>query len=604
MDNGELSEFASKSVSQELWSSFLTSSELKLLHTNNQKVEISCKFCLENFDGMFECLNHITSQHAEHLKHCCLFCNRLFYDLSRLLNHISVEHDLQIFQCLICGHYSESFTALRNHSTSTHGITYDDKNDCTLKQTMNFVRRTKRIKKENTSPQSLLPSVLDSFEDSEEDEKLSSEDGSADKSRRNQEQRRTSQTRKMISGKRTKTDSYEKIFADEIQGLSRFQPSLHLNVDESSMLLNGEISDSTFNGVRWRDLLNCGICKIAYTDINDLLAHAEKKHSTRSKLFQCQACEGEFSSVCESPLINHLVERHYYEHLKFCCLVCSKIFYNLPLLMAHYKSHAKKLEVLVCLVCGWYAKNLDDLKEHKNLHSSSEKSENQELCEKIYEKFKSGKEPSGCNHSVLDHEKNLDGTVTPECQERFFVDWSFGRFNCTVCDLSFGGPFQIFVHQRLKHPKDLFKKLYSCSLCTDKKDFTNLFTFVNHATTKHLDNAKFVCVCCSKVFWNYLALTDHYRDVHPTFPCICCCHCGKIFMNVSVAASHFRTLNLLRTPEERKLLKEGKMFDEMSFICHVCARSFKNRGTLLNHEKIHQHIEQSELLQCHICSKL
>lgn len=359
----------------------------------------------------------------------------------------------------------------------------------------------------------------------------------------------------------------------------------------------------TVSKVRWKNLLSCGVCKIPFTNINDLFDHADSKHNTRTKLFHCSSCDGEFTALCESILVNHLVERHYQEHLKFCCLVCSKMFYDFPSLVNHYRTHDGKFDLLVCLICGWYAKTLDDLREHKAYHASIEKSENQLLCERVFDKFSSGAEPSIRNHCIADYERIPDGSVTVECQKRFSIDWTFGQYQCPTCIISFANPFDLFVHQRLKHSKEVDKKIYTCTLCVDKKDYSNLFTFVNHATAKHLDNAKFTCVVCEKVFWSYLPLAMHYKNVHPTFPCIFCLHCGKIFMNVTVASSHFKALNLLRTPEERKLLKEGKIQEETSHICHVCARNFKSRGTLLNHVKTHEALEPSDLLQCHICSK-
>lgn len=591
---------------------------MKLHHSNvhnDQDVEISCNLCSTKLDRVFKYLNHMTYKHAEHLKHCCLVCDRIFNDLESLHIHLSTEHSsesLETFQCLVCGEFKDSLSSLRKHSTTTHSR-YDADNFLNIRlQSEDKISkprtRSKRSREENVPENPDLASFEESAKsENDEEECSSSGDDSEHEPKPSRGRRKKPRTRKANNTQLTKVfgpeiDSFDKLFADEIKGSSRFQSSVHLNINQSCMLPSGDIPEehaTTISEIRWKDLLSCGICKISFIDITKLLAHADLKHSTRSKLFYCQECEGEFKAVCESPLVNHMIERHYYEHLRFCCLVCSKLFYNLPVLMAHYKTH--KYEVLVCLICGWYAKNLEDLKEHKSTHMTSEKSENQEFCEKVYEKFKSGLEPSGQNHCLLEYEKLPDGSVIDVCQTRFLVDWSFGHFYCALCDLTFQNPFEIFVHQRLKHPKDFFKKIYSCSLCTEKKDFTNLFTFVNHATSKHLDNAKFVCICCSKVFWNYLALADHYRDVHPTFPCIFCCHCGKIFMNVSVASSHFRSLNLLRTPEERKLLKEGKILDEMSHICHVCARTFKNRGTLLNHVKIHETIEPSELLQCQIC---
>ena len=635
LDDGEILESALPLHTFPRWSKFIDAchlcngpvgnfNELNLHHHtvhNTQDFIVKCSQCDANFNRLFVFMNHMTSRHSNHhLMHCCLMCNKVFQNLKQLQHHAKLEHDHEykdIHQCQLCGLFLDSSSLLHKHVTSFHFLE-DGKATKSKRRSIEEVEQSLRLKRSKS--EKVLIKVEDEnttgkeYLNSESDE-ASSLEGKPSRSRRKREAKRHGGLKRSSNPRKSyhsnmfgsEINSFEKLFADELNGTSKYSSSLHLNISENCQLLGGEIPDEyalKVSNVRWRDLLICGICKIPFSSINDMFNHADNKHSSRSKLFQCKSCDNEFTALCESPLINHLVERHFHEHLKFCCLVCSKMFYNLPSLINHYKSHDSKFELLVCLICGWYAKTLEDLKEHKSFHLTMEKSENQLLCEKVFEKFNSGAEPSVRNHCVAEFEKNSDGTVTDECQSRFTIDWSFGKYQCPVCILSFVNPFELFVHQRLKHPKDVFKKIYSCLLCTDKKDYSNLFTFVNHATSKHLDNAKFTCIVCTKVFWNYLALANHYKDVHPTFPCVFCCHCGKIFMNVTVASSHFKALNLLRTPEERQLLKEGKIQEETSHICHVCARSFKSRGTLLNHVKTHETLELSDLLQCHICSKL
>lgn len=544
----------------------LTSHNLEV-HVENE-LELSCTQCEENFKDNLDFINHSQRIHAEHLKHCCLICEKLFSDLGWLQQHYRHGHTNEaasIFQCIECGDYLASENGLLSHQP------------CRLQQQV----RISKERKPDTEETFKAKRTRKEMSENDSDESSSSEDQKESKAVRTPRKKRPNETSPF-----SEINTYEMLYADEFSGTSKFPATLHLNTSRTFQLHDGEIPEEKalkVSGLRWKDFLGCAICETSFDNINVLLDHADSKHNSRAKLFHCRECDGEFTANCESPLINHLVERHHYEHLKFCCLVCSKMFYDLQSLITHNKTHSGKFELMVCLICGWFAKSLDDLKEHKTIHLSLEKSENQLLCDKIFEKISSGSETTPCNHCVADVDKNSDGTVTEECESRFEINWSFGQYQCETCALTFTAPFELFVHQRLKHPKELQKKNYFCKLCTDKKEYSNLFTFVNHATSKHLDNAKFTCIVCSKVFWNYLALAQHYKNVHPSFPCIFCCHCGKIFMNVTVASSHFKTLNLMLTPEERKLIKEGKIQEEMKHICHVCARSFKSRGTLLNH---------------------
>lgn len=630
MPNGEIKESALSSLLR--WSDLIKPCQLcgdsvkqfieiiahnDLCH-KDQEADILCSLCDSNFKSIFEVQNHMISNHPEmeHLKHCCLICNKIFYSLEQLHQHGQVEHigeSSEIHQCQLCGMFLDSVVTLQEHCRSSHS-TSTWKGIKSKRNEDDESIRSKRRKSEKL-PVKVKDESEYEKEINESEDDLSSSEEKPSRSRSRREGKHCRSSRRSIHPRKSfqshifgsEIDTFEKLYADELSGTSKYSTSLHLNISASLQQPDGEVPEEhaiKVSDLRWSDLLVCGVCKISFASINDLYLHADSTHSTRSKLFQCKTCDGDFTALCESPLINHLVERHFHDHLKFCCLVCSKMFYDLPSLMNHYKTHDGKFQLHVCLICGWFAKSLDDLKEHKAFHMTMEKSENQLLCEKVFEKFNSGAEPTIRNHCVAEFEKNLDGTVTDVCQGRFTIDWSFGKYQCPACVISFVTPFELFVHQRLKHPKEVFKKIYSCTLCTDKVDYSNLFTFVNHATSKHLDNANFSCIVCTRVFWNYLALANHYKNVHPTFPCVFCCHCGKIFMNVTVASSHFKALNLLRTPEERQLLKEGKIQEETNHICHVCARNFKSRGTLLNHVKTHETLEPSDLLQCHICSKL
>lgn len=597
-ENGEVTESAFASLNLCRWSSLTKPCELceescgsvidiqshYLEHHVDHLAEFVCKLCNSRFSVIAEFANHSAFEHEDHLKHCCLICDKLFVNLRHVSDHLLNDHpSIDIFQCTTCGLYFGTEDELHEHS-SLHS--FPDKT-CSKR----------KLEESESAP----------------DETATSDDQQKPRFKRcKKELSRSSRKRPARSshGMRSAFDlnSFEKLFADELSGASDLCTNLHVNTCESNQLASGEIPDEIANkigGLSWKDILSCGICKLSFPSSTELLHHGDTQHHTRSKLFHCQECDGEFTANCESPLINHLVERHHCEHLKFCCLICSKMFFNLQSLIVHNKTHDGSTDLLVCLICGWYAKTFDDLKEHKMLHLTLEKSENQLLCEQVFEKFSKGLEPTARNHGVAEHEKIADGTVTQECQERFSIDWSFGRYHCDPCDATYATPFELFVHQRLKHPKEAFKKNFFCTLCTDKKDYSNLFTFVNHATSKHFDHVKFTCIICSKAFWNYLSLANHYKDVHSSFPCILCCHCGKLFINATVASSHFKSLNLMLTPEQRKLVKEGKLETESSsHICHVCARCFKSRGTLLNHLKTHEILEPSDLLQCHICSKL
>jgi len=321
-----------------------------------------------------------------------------------------------------------------------------------------------------------------------------------------------------------KVDTLEKLFSDVINGSSTTS-SLHININQNFKTVV-EISEDValkegLSQLRWKDLLCCGLCYIDFDNIIELSNHIERIHGTRNKAYGCKNCEIKYAALFDSSLVNHHIERHYREHLKFCCLVCSKLFYDIPSLVKHYNVH--KYEIMICYICGFYAKSLNELKDHRAYHIQieSSKPENQILCEKVMEKYLSGEEANTFNTEIELDERNSDGTVTAECQKKFQVDWSFSKQHCPIasCMNQTSRPFELFVHLRLKHPKesDQVKKIYSCNICAEKKDFSGMHYFYNHMAENHFSSLKFTCVVCSRLFWNFLSLALHYKNVHSSF---------------------------------------------------------------------------------------
>lgn len=301
--------------------------------------------------------------------------------------------------------------------------------------------------------------------------------------------------------------------------------SLHININQNFKTVV-EISEDIalkegLSQLRWKDLLCCGLCYTDFDNIIELNNHIERIHGTRNKAYGCKNCEIKYAALFDSSLVNHHIERHYREHLKFCCLVCSKFFYDIPSLVKHYNVH--KYEIMICYICGFYAKSLNELKDHRAYHIQieSSKPENQILCEKVMEKYLSGEETNTFNTEIELDERNSDGTVTNECQKKFHVDWSFSKQHCPIasCMNQTSRPFELFVHLRLKHPKesDQVKKIYSCNICADKKDFSGMHYFYNHMAENHFSSLKFTCIVCSRLFWNFLSLALHYKNVHSSF---------------------------------------------------------------------------------------
>ncbi|CAH1728427.1 unnamed protein product [Chironomus riparius] len=415
---------------------------------------------------------------------------------------------------------------------------------------------------------------------------------------------------------RDKVDTLEELFSDVINRTSIFTSKLHANINQDFIKTTGEISEETalregLSHLRWKDLLSCGLCYTDFYNINDLNTHIQRIHGTRNKAFGCKNCEINYAALFDTSLINHHIERHYREHLKFCCLVCSKLFYDIPFLVKHYKEHCNVYEIMICYICGFYAKNLNELKDHKAYHFQikGSKPENQILCETVFKKYQSGEEANTFNTEIELNERNSDGTVVSECQKTFEVDWSFFKQACPIplCLYQTLRPFELFVHLRLTHAKESnrVKKVYSCNICPEKKEFSGMHYFYNHMAEHHFSSLKFTCIVCNRLFWNLLSLAFHYKNVHTSFTSVFCCHCGKIYHSITSAAIHYKkTMILMNDEEKKKTFEEERTDIEPSHICHVCGKVCKNQYTLAKHLTTHEAADPTKMLQCQICSKL
>jgi hypothetical protein len=548
---------------------------------------IDCKD--ENFTSLVAFISHAISKHSNDLSFRCVVCCKLFWNYTALSHHLRIFHpSFRHFLCSVCGKVADRFSNFKQHLVSVHGL-------LGVKKTQKRSKNTEVKEKSKLSKRLKLESQSESEPEESESEYESSSCSDEPLSKKKVKEKKAKKEKKVEGKKRRPNNRYrnekqtiygadidtpEKLYADEIKRNSVFSASLHLNVSFDTQLTNGEVSEDLassqgLNPLRWRDLLVCAICKVKFTNINSLTAHINQDHSTRTRAFGCFNCDIEYGALYESSLVNHLVERHYLEHLRFCCLVCSKLFYDFLSLYHHYKTHKRDFEVYVCFICGFYAKTLDDLKEHKAYHIQMENSkpDNQKLCEKVLEKFNKGDEPNVFNRLVPEYERCHDGTVTIECQQRFLVDWSFAKYQCPLCLVKFSNPFELFVHLRLKHPKEQeqARRIYSCDNCVEKKVFSGMHYFINHAAESHNEILRFSCVVCSRVFWNYVALANHYKNVHPSFTAVFCCHCGKLFHSITSAAIHYKKIMIMLTDEEKQLKKEGKLENvEANHICHVC----------------------------------
>lgn len=120
----------------------------------------------------------------------------------------------------------------------------------------------------------------------------------------------------------------------------------------------------------WEDLkftTNCKCGKYSRS-FYDLLAHeCEIPRPSRSISCGVHGCDKVcLSNAFQSSILNHMSKKHF-DFLKFCCVVCSKVYFNMPFLLQHYRDEHSSATLVIypCLQCGLYNFSQQHLIAHK-----------------------------------------------------------------------------------------------------------------------------------------------------------------------------------------------------------------------------------------------
>lgn len=116
-------------------------------------------------------------------------------------------------------------------------------------------------------------------------------------------------------------------------------------------------------------------CGKKFPTLHELINHNyEQKNVTKNRIL-CNHCNKSFNGIHTlATIINHIIKETKYEHMKYCCIICSKVFYNVPYLSTHYQEHhpGSRLRMYLCLKCGVCCQDLQKLRFHKQWHDDQQ----------------------------------------------------------------------------------------------------------------------------------------------------------------------------------------------------------------------------------------
>lgn len=393
--------------------------------------------------------------------------------------------------------------------------------------------------------------------------------------------------------------------------------AVELDIAECDKNDDGTITsaaNSCFNGEKWCDMrLSCQECDQVVKGPFELKEHYTKQHSpdlSGYEKYQCSECVDTDDNVVQyfHKFLNHYVDHQPF--LKFCCLICSEMYWNLDSLQQHYQSNHEQNLLYNCLLCGRFFKTDFYLTSHETrvhkVHINREDGEiripNQaaitveslfadELTGDLFEKENIFK--------LAANEKNADGSVTEECRNRFTGrTWTSLPLSCLKCDLRQQTAFDLYEHYNNQHTNSK-ERNFVCSNCPEQKTFFNLESFINHTFTIHHEHLRYFCFICNEICWNYKALYQHFKSEHIEYRANICLYCGKYHksgydlkchseVHISSKKDEVGTFkcNLCPKSYSRKLQLQRHLDvhkNERSWICETCGTSFKSKSSLINH---------------------
>lgn len=413
--------------------------------------------------------------------------------------------------------------------------------------------------------------------------------------------------------------------------------AIELDIPDCDKNDDGTISNNagaSYDGKKWSDRrLSCMECEsVVYKGPYDLRGnllcnqfvlinhlvfaeHYSKEHPPQFEGFEkyrCEQCGDSDEAVveCLHKFVNHICEHQPF--LKFCCLVCSEMYWNLDALHQHYEIAHEESNLHFCLLCGRFFKTAYYLASHETrLHKVQISREDGEIkmphqqawtVENLFADEISGDLFEKQNIFRLPaSEKNADGSVTQECRDRFAdKSWKTLPMNCTQCHVKMPSGYELSEHYNELHFNAKLRN-FICSDCPEQKTFFNHESYVNHVFTIHHEHLRYCCFICNDIYWNYKALHQHFRTSHDEYKCLMCLHCGKYHkcgydlkshkeVHVAKAAKddeigifkcHICTKSYSRKVQIQRHLETHK--NERCWICETCGASFKSKSSLINH---------------------
>lgn len=171
------------------------------------------------------------------------------------------------------------------------------------------------------------------------------------------------------------------------------------------------------------------------------------------------------------------------------------------------------------------------------------------------------------------------------------------RFECDICQKSFGNIGTLFVHKR--GHKGI--KPYTCGLCS--KTFTLKPSMYKHVKS-HGSDVRYKCQTCEEMFRSPWHLEEHLMSHLNEKKVYNCSQCTKVYTNYPNYWRHVKSHSIKGKTRERDLLKSKILTTPENISgeglkCNVCLKSFTSVVGFQQHIQLHG----PKRYQCTECKK-
>ena len=259
----------------------------------------------------------------------------------------------------------------------------------------------------------------------------------------------------------------------------------------------------------------CSTCGQDFTKRVKFKSHV-KMHweKARGINYKCNKCDKAFSS--NEALINHCVV-HEKGRSSFKCDQCNKVFSHRSSLWRHVHEQHKRTRLFPCSQCDKVYFQKMRLTAHAKTHSDLREWKC-DLCEKVFITRGSLNEsgPFLCDLCGATYNKN--STLSRHCMN---VHEGIKNYQCTYCGKMFSRNSLLKRHEEYH----TVPKPHQCNICGG--EFRFLYEYYSHVNEhRGIQQLKFSCIVCHKVFSKRGNLDRHTRKVHEKQDKLFCDECN------------------------------------------------------------------------------